>query len=355
MNAIRPEAVEKLLVRGTNWVGDSVMSVPAMKEIRRLFPQARITLMVRPWVREVFSAADFIDDVFVYDKAGRHRGWRGLRAAASELRREKFDLAILLQNAFEAAAVAWLAGIPQRVGYARDARSMLLTHACAIEPAVRRAHQTYYYLDLLSAAGLLPGRLWETEDYRPSIALEVRDEDVRAARELLRRHGVDDHEKLIGVNPGATYGWAKRWLSDRYAAVADRLAAGYAARIVLFGSPGERAIAEEIAGYMRARPVVLAGTTTLGELMGLIRSCRLLITNDSGPMHLAAALDVPQVAIFGSTSVEATGPLSPAAEVVRHPVECSPCFLRECPIDFRCMKRVTEEDVMEAARRSMER
>jgi lipopolysaccharide heptosyltransferase II len=338
--------IRKILVRGTNWVGDAVMSVPALKEIRRLFPAAHITLLVRPWVKDVYSAADFVDEIEEYDKQGAHRGWAGFTRIVSELRGQGFDLAILLQNAIEAALIVWKAGIPRRMGYSRDARRMLLTHPCKIDPAVKKVHQVYYYLGILSAAGLLPPRLWEDRRYHPSIQIGVRQADRLEARRILHSHGIQDAEPVIGLNPGAYYGPAKRWLSDRYASVADRLAEKHSARIVIFGLPEELRIAEGIARAMKHQAVILAGRTTLARLMGLINACSLIVTNDSGPMHIAAALNVPQVAIFGSTSAVATGPLGARAKIVSHAVECSPCFLRECPIDFRCMTRITVDDVL---------
>lgn len=349
MKEIHPEAIERLLIRGTNWVGDSVMSVPAMREIRRIFPRARISLLVRPWVRDVYAGADFIDEILEFDKTQTHRGVPGLLRLASELRQRKFEVAILLQNAIEAAILSWLAQIPVRIGYARDGRGVILTHHCRIDPEVLRMHQAYYYLDVLTAARLLDGRPWLRSDYRLSIDLAVRAADQAAAGQMLRDQGVEPGQTLIGINPGAHYGGAKRWSSRRYAAVADALVSKFDARILVFGSPGERRVADEVASCMVHKPLVFAGRTTLGQLMGLIRECSLLITNDSGPMHLAAALAVPQVAIFGSTSDAATGPLSERAVVIKEPVECSPCFLRECPIDFRCMTRITVERVLHAA------
>jgi heptosyltransferase-2 len=270
---------------------------------------------------------------------------------AGELRDAKFDLAILFQNAFEAALLVRWAGIPLRLGYRRYGRGPLLTHAIAVDGQVAEMHQAYYYLALLSGAGLL-----EPERQRPPLAelngsLGVRSEDRQAARALLRDCGIREGELLVGLNAGASYGGAKRWLPDRFAAVANHFAATRGARIVLLGSEQERTIAETVAAAMAPPPVNLAGRTTLGQLMALIRECSLLVTNDSGPMHLAGALDVPQVAIFGSTSEIATGPLGARSKVLRHPVDCSPCFLRECPIDFRCMTGISAATVIEAAER----
>ncbi len=349
MKRIDPASIKRIVIRGTNWVGDAVMSIPAMRAIRGIFPDAHISLIVRPWVKDVYSDVDFVDQVLEYDRQGAHSGWLGVRRIATELRKQRFDLAILLQNAFEAAVLAWLARIPLRLGYATDGRAILLTHACRVDPALRKFHQAFYYLGILSGAGLIQNRPWEDPDQPLNIRIGVRETDRESAKDLLRAQGIDCAQQLVGLNPGATYGSAKRWLTERYAELADELARRHGARIVIFGAPGEARIADEVARKMTCSPVVLAGQTTLGQLMGLLKECRLLITNDSGPMHLAAALDVPQLAIFGSTSEIATGPLSAAAEVVKHQVDCNPCFLRECPIDFRCMKLITVERVLKLA------
>jgi heptosyltransferase-2 len=284
-----------------------------------------------------------------------HSGLSGRHRLVADLRSRRFDLAILLQNAFDAAALAWWARVPLRLGYARDGRGILLTHPIPIDPEVRAVHQAYYYLGILAGARLLQSRPWGDPGYLLDVSLAVSDADRAAARNFLRRHLVEPGETLIGLNAGASYGGAKRWLPDRFARVAVHLAESKRARIVLFGSKAEEPIARDVSGRIGRQSVNLAGQTTLGLLMGLLKECALLVTNDSGPMHLAAALGVPQVAVFGSTSDTATGPLSGVAEVVRNPVDCSPCFLRECPIDFRCMTGIAAEQVVEAAERALAR
>lgn len=350
MKKLIPGQARRILIRGTNWVGDAVMSIPVLKEIRRLYPDARISLLVRPWVRDVYAAADFVDELIALDKQGRHEGLAGLWNLGRELRRRRFDMAVLLQNAFEAAFLAWLARIPVRIGYARDFRRLLLTHSCRIDAEILKVHQVYYYLQILSQAGLLEPRLWRNPGYSFSLSVPVRESDCLAAKRILMDRGVRQGDVLVGLNPGASYGGAKRWLSERFAQVADALSSDGDIRVVIFGARNERAIAEQVALQMKRPSTVLAGETTLGQLMALIRQCSLFITNDSGPMHLAAALGVPQIAIFGSTSEIATGPCHPGAKVIKHPVPCGPCFLRECPTDFRCMTGVTVDEVLAAAR-----
>jgi heptosyltransferase-2 len=354
VKSIDPKAIGNIIIRGTNWIGDAVISIPAMREIGRIFPNARVSLLVKPWVRDVYSDADFVDELIEFEKEDIHRGWRGMRKLAHSLRSKNFDLAILFQNAFEAAFLAWLARIPRRLGYARDGRSLFLTHPVKIEPEVLKVHQAYYYLGILSGAGLIEPRLWEKTDYELNSDIGVTKIDRDAAQKMLLSHGVAPDELLVALNPGATYGSAKRWFADRYASVARYLVERHRARIVILGSKAERSIADEISAQIQASSVNLAGETTLGQLMGILRECSLFITNDSGPMHLAAAMNVPQLAIFGSTSEIATGPLSKNALVIKNPVDCNPCFLRECPVDFECMDSITVEQVSAAADRVLE-
>jgi heptosyltransferase II len=352
---IETSAVKKILIRGVNWVGDAVISIPAMRAVRRLFPQAHISLLATPWVSPVYSEVDFVDELLEYDKNGIHKGWAGLGRLATDLKQRRFDMAILLQNAFEAALLIWLAGIPQRIGYARDGRSLLLTHPCKIDPAVRLVHQVYYYMGILSGLGLIASRPWEQNKLPISTSVGIREADHHAAISMLRANGIHESDVVVAINPGAFYGQAKRWLPDRYAAVADALANRHGARIIILGASNDMETVRNVAANMSSHPVILAGQTTLGQLMGLLKESDLLITNDSGPMHLAAALDVPQLAIFGSTSEIATGPLSNKATVIKHPVDCNPCFLRTCPTDFCCMKGIAVSQILESAGRMLDK
>ncbi len=352
---LQPATIRRLLVRGTNWIGDSVMSLPALKQIRQLFPQARITLLVVPWVSGVYEEAECVDEILIYDPEGAHRGLKGRYQLIRCLREQQFDAALLLQNAFEAALLARLAGIPLRAGYNRDARGWLLTHAVSVEPITQRSHQAYYYLDLVNRltqsertepGPFLAGSQGATPiGGLPDISIAVSAGRRHAARSRLEELGVDFSRKRIGVNPGASFGSAKRWPPDRYAALLDRLTEEQGAQAIVFGSPSETAIAQSISSLMRHQVILLTGKTQLAELIAMIACCDFFITNDSGPMHLAAALRIPTLAIFGPTDEIATGPLSPTAVVLNKKVECSPCLLRECPIDHRCMTRITVDEV----------
>lgn len=358
MKSFDPGRVRTLLIRGTNWVGDSILSLPALKRARLEFPHAKITLLVLPWVAGIYEGCTAVDDLWLYDRQNLHRGLSGKLRLIRDLRQRQFDVALLFQNAFEAAVLARLAAIPVRAGYDRDGRGWLLSHKVAVDPRVSRLHQTYYYLDLLeqllgrprTAQGLEPKPTSQfVAGSMPDITLAVSPERKHAARIRLQSQGVDLNRTVVGVNPGAFYGSAKRWLSERYATALDRLIDERQASVVIFGSPNEVAIAEAIQSGMRNRPVILSGRTELSELIAMIACCDLFLTNDSGPMHLAAALRVPTLAIFGSTDEIATGPMSPASLVLNKRVECSPCLLRECPIDHRCMTRITAEEVAQQA------
>jgi heptosyltransferase-2 len=329
----------KILVRATNWVGDAVMSLPALHALRGRFPDAEITLLAKPWVADLYRRESFCDRLIPYTAADLASKWR----AARKLRGLNFDCAILLQNAFEAAAVAFLARIPERFGYARDGRSALLTKAIAVpRPGEIPRHDRFYYLELLRRAGILDA-MPQNDMIRLQGAPEAR---LQGAKRFLEQ-GLGDC--VIGVSPGAAYGSAKRWLPERFAEAASRVAGELNATIAIFGSKDERALCEQIASVLQRKCKNFAGETTLAEFIDLAAACRVYLTNDSGAMHIASALGVPTVAVFGATDDVATGPTGPLARVIREQVECSPCLKRECPIDHRCMTRVSAARVAEAA------
>ncbi|MCZ2076875.1 MAG: lipopolysaccharide heptosyltransferase II [Bryobacterales bacterium] len=339
-------APEKILVRAANWVGDAVMSLPAVRAVRERYPASYIAVLAKPWVADLYTRESSIDALIPYPAARGVKDVAGKLRVARRIAREQFDCAILLPNAFEAALVAWLARIPRRIGYSRDARGFLLTDAVAVPKQDEiPPHQRYYYLELLRRAGVLVSL-----PAVPSIELEGA---AQARKAGASRFGeFEMPERVIGVSPGAAYGSAKRWLPERFAEAAARLATGARAGVAVFGSPGERALCETVAAAVRSHGVQalnLAGKTSLGQFIELAAACRLYLTNDSGAMHIASALGVPTVAIFGPTDFIATGPTGPATVVVRESVSCSPCLLRECPIDHRCMTQVTVDRVVRAA------
>ncbi len=341
MKELVPEKIEHILVRSANWVGDALLTTPTIKAIRKNFPKARITILAKPWVAPVFYNNPHCDHVMLYEDQGTHRAWWGKVGLSNDLRRLRFDLAVLMQNAFEAALLAWLAGIPNRLGYKTDGRGILLTHPIPVNPRYREHHQIDYYLGILKGASL------EGDDRR--LTLAITDLERSRAREILRRIGVKADELLIGINPGATYGNAKRWFPERYAALGRKIQTSFGGRCLVFGGPAEEALGDHIAKGIGNHGINLCGRTSLREAMALIEQCALFVTNDSGLMHVAAAFDTPQIVIIGSTDPVRTGPSNPRSRIVTAPTSCGPCLKTECPTDHRCMKEISVEMVYDAA------
>jgi len=318
------------------------MTTPAVRAIRKAFPDARITLLAKPWVLPVFENSPHVDDLMGYDAEGRHNGFVGKTRLARDLGKGGFDAAILLQNAIEAAVIARMAKIPVRVGYDTDARRLLLTHPVRCSRGIKRVHQTGYYLNMLKKAGF-PAE-------KGPLHLTVSERHRIRALNILQNHGVSRDERLIGINPSAAFGSAKQWFPERFAEAANRIQTQYGTRTLIFGGPGDRELGRRIAGMINDTPVDLSGQTTLSEAMALIDTCRLFITNDSGLMHVAAALGRPLIAIFGSTNPITTGPFSGNSRIVRSRMSCSPCLKPVCPEGHKnCMAQVETDRVVQTA------
>lgn len=327
--------LKKILVRGTNWIGDAVMTTPALNALRAQFPDAEIVMLANPLVAELFQFHPSIDQVMIYDRKGYHRGAAGFIRIVKELRSQRFDAAILLQNAIEAALLAACAGIPRRAGYTTDGRRLLLNYPVTVTAQDKRMHHTDYYCQLLNRLGV--------NDGDGQLCLACTEEEQEWAATVL------EGENVIAINPGAAYGSAKRWLPERFAEVADTLAQRYDAKIVLTGGPGEKEIGCDIAAAMTAPSINMVGKTSVRQMMALLSHSRLLVSNDSGPMHVASAFDVPIVAVFGSTDHTTTCPASQSVKIVRKETDCAPCLLRQCPTDHRCMTAISANDVLAAA------
>jgi len=335
----------KILVRATNWVGDAIMALPALRAVRAKWPEAEISVLARPYVADIYRGQGVADRLIGYEPRGEHRGWQGRERLARELRAERFDLAILFQNAFDAAWLAWRAGIPQRVGYARDGRSLLLTQAIAVPQAGEiPTHEQFYYLELLHRAGWM-----EKPSGEKLITLEVSEEQRRRGSLFLLEAGARPHAPRLAIGAGASYGSAKCWPPERFAAFANRLAAGFDGDVILFGTSAEQPVAEAIMAGMKRAPINLTGRTAIAELPGLLSQCHLFVGNDSGAMHVAAAVGLPVVAVFGPTDPLGTAPVTPRCSLVQEKPYCSPCFLRRCPTDHRCMTAIAPEAVTAAA------
>jgi heptosyltransferase-2 len=322
------------------------MALPALRAVRKRFPEAEIAIVGRPYVADIYRDQEICDQLIPYDPRGLHAGLSGRERLAAELRAQKFDMALLLQNAFDAAWLAWRARIPERIGYARDARSFLLTKAI---PLPRHgeipAHEKFYYLELLRRAGWLDSAQDET-----FISLRVSEEKRRSADEFLCESGVRQGALRIAIGAGASYGSAKCWPPARFAEVANQLQSEADADVILFGTAAEASVSTAISAEMRRPPIDLTGKTAIADLPALLSQCHLFIGNDSGAMHVAAAVGLPVIAVFGPTDPEGTAPVTPRCSIVQQKPYCSPCFLRSCPTDHRCMTAITANMVEAAAR-----
>lgn len=323
---------KKILVRVNNWIGDAVMNTPALGAIRESYPDAEIVVVANPLVSPLFLSHPYCDRVIVYDKKGADRGISGFLRFVFRLRSERFDAAILFQKAIEAALMTFLAGIRVRIGYLTDYRGLLLSHGVELTDDIKKQHHTNHFISLLRFVGITGG------DGRQR--LTVTDSEKAWLQRTLKE------TNWAVINPGAAYGSAKRWLPHRFAQVADELSSRYGYQIMLIGGPGEIEIGQEIEATCRTNLSNFIGKTTVREMMALISVCKLMVTNDSGPMHVAAALGVPIVAIFGSTDHTTTYPAGVPYKIVRKDFPCAPCLLRQCPIDHRCMTSVKVDDVL---------
>jgi heptosyltransferase-2 len=290
-----------------------------------------------------------VDDVLIYSHQDEHKGLIGIWNLIRVVRKRRFDQAVLFQNAFEAAVITRAAGIPSRIGYATDGRSFLLSEPVP-KPNRTPLHHIQYYQCLVSAITGHPGK-----DRAPQLVLssEVKIACARQFPEIFLPSG----GTLIGINPGSVYGSAKRWMPERFAEVGDALVERMTeefprtppARCVLIGGKGEEILAQNIASRMRYEPIVLSGRTSIQELMGVLTRCSVLVTNDTGPMHVAQALGVPVAAVFGATDSDTTGPHGQSQGIIKSSLRCAPCLLRACPIDHRCMTQVSVDQVVEVA------
>lgn len=325
-----------VLVRAPNWVGDTILSIPMLRALRARFPQATIGL-TGP-AAHLIAPGPWVDRLLPTPPPWpRWPGW--LRA----IRRERFDLAVILPNSFQSALAIRLAGVPRRIGYAADGRSWLLTEAL---PRPKGLHQAEAYLGLLSALGVAS----------PALALDypVRGETEAEANRLWQGVGLGG-KPTVGIHLGAAFGPSKRWWPERYATLSDRLRSRHGVDVVFFGSPGERQLWQGIEKRLDLPAPSLVGQDRLELLPALLRRCRVLVSGDTGAMHLAAAAGVPVVALFGPTDPRLTRPLGEGHTVIWKHVPCAPCFLPRCPIDHPCMGEISVDEVESAVARALSR
>jgi heptosyltransferase-2 len=340
----------KIMIRGTNWIGDAVMSIPALREFHRVFDDSRITLYTRPWAEGIFRDADFFDEILTYDK--KKRSVQALKDEVELIRAEKFDLAVLLTNSFESALVTKLAGIPRRIGFNKDLRGLLLTDPIAVPEWKGRTHEVYYYLALVAEVERrVLGR--NTPVGTPDASLDISRARRTQAIEFLVANGADPTKPIVALGVGSKNSRAKRWPADRYSELADQLVTKTGANIVLVGAPDEADVAASVRASARSPLIDITGKTDLASAAAILAVMDLFISNDMGLAHVAAAAGSDTLVIFGPTDDVTTRPFAANASVIRHHVECSPCMLRDCPIDHRCMTRIGVDEVFEAAVRRL--
>jgi len=350
------------------------MTTPAVHSIRKNFPDAEITMLAVPWVADIFRMSPDVDNFFIYDKKQLYAGKvKGPLKLAKDLKPFGFDMAFLLQNAFEAALITKMAGIPIRAGYKRDGRGFLLTHGIVIKEETKKKHQVHYYQDMLAACGLETGenhlrlpllegiQSWaegfvDCLKYQSPVSLEdlSRMAEFTGLPEIQAMNSQRINIPVIGFNPGAAFGPAKQWPVHKFGELAQLICEHYGESgcvIMVFGTDTDGTAAQKIRNISpRTRYHVLdmTGKTSLRQAMALIKCCDAFITNDSGLMHVAAGLDTPAIAIFGSTDHIATGPYSDKSIIMRREIECSPCLKAHCPKGhLRCLESISAQDVYE--------
>jgi len=292
--------IHRILIRATNWVGDAVMSMPAFEAVRENFPKSHIAVLARPWVAPLYESHPAVNEVIPTRGVWILEDFSEFLRVIRLVRSLRFEMAVLFQNAIEAALIARLAGIKIRIGYNTDGRGFLLSHSVVRGKEVLKLHQVEYYLTVLRALG------WDAPTKDPG--LRASPESVTRARSLLSSRGIQDQDLVVGLSPGAAYGPAKRWPVERFAAIGNRAIRDWGAKVVVIGTEKEKALGETLISATAPGAVNFCGMTGLGDALALIKRCRLFVSNDSGLMHVAAALKVPTVAIFGSTDSVAQAP-----------------------------------------------
>ena len=327
---------KNIIVKMPNWLGDAVMSTPILEDLHNRYPDAKLTALCQTNVVPLLKNNPFLTEVIGYKKPS---GWihrAEHRDAIEPLQMGEYDLGILLTNSFTSAWWFWRGHIKNRIGFATNFRSWLLTTPVPLPEHLEKRHLINTYKQILIPLGIPPSKSF------PQLFISA--EERQFAEEFLSNLKIGKEHTLIGINPGAAYGSAKCWPPERFKEVTYRLLENPNNYILYFGDQSGASLVHSICEGMPSRVINLAGKTNLRELMALIGSCSVFLTNDSGPMHIASALKIPLVAIFGSTNEVKTGPYHNEKVIHKH-VECSPCYRRTCPIDFRCMKRIESEEV----------
>jgi len=322
------------------------MTIPALRELRRIFPGAEITLHTRSWAEGIFRDADFIDHILTFDKTKSKI--KDALVQAKELRKHEFDLAVLFPNSFETALVAKMSKIPRRFGYAKESRSFLLTDAVGIPAWKNERHEVFYYLNLIAEIEKEYFGTKTVLENEPRIDLAVSGERRTAARRILEENDVDLSKKTVALGVGSTNSRAKRWPAERYARLNDLLQTDLQTNVVLVGAKDEAEVSREVFEKSERKPIILTGKTNLAEVVAVLSEIDLLVSNDMGLAHIAPAVGTKTIVIFGPTNEKTTQPIG--SEIIRKMPDCAPCMLRDCPIDHRCMTQISPPEVFESAK-----
>jgi heptosyltransferase-2 len=341
----------RIVVRGTNWIGDAVMTVPALRELRRIFPAAHITLHTHSWARGIFEDADFIDRILTFEE-GKNTV-QTVRKQAKAWRENNFDLCILFTNSFQTALLSKLGKARKSFGYKNEGRSFLLTNSFNKPLWKNKKHEIFYYLNLISKVEKEYFGTQTVLEHEPKFDLEVSENRRNEARQILKKFEIDSDKKLFALGVGSTNSQAKRWSPENYAKLNDLLQENFNSEIILIGSDAESDISNEVYNRAENKPINITGKTSLSEVVAILAECDLLISNDMGLAHVSAAVKTKTITIFGPTNPLTTKPWN--AEIIRREdVECSPCMLRDCPIDHRCMNWISPITVFEKAKNLIE-
>ncbi len=346
------EHTKKIIVRGTNWIGDAVMSLPAISSLKKCFPHARIDVAARRWSAPVYNYSPHTDNVLEIEKTSGINCLGTLIKVSKKIREIGYDLAVAFPNSFESALLFKLAGVREVVGYNTDFRSVILTKAVDVPRDKKEKHEVFYYLNLIEKTF---AHRCEGLGGKPKIGFSIPGTDLEKAERKLKDFGWKGARPLIGINPGAAYGPAKCWPSQKYKELSEKLVRVFPrGKIIVFGTDKERKTGEQICKSLGRQGINLCGQTSLSEAICIISLLDLMVTNDSGLMHVAAACNIALVALFGSTNPVTTGPFSEKAAVIHHALACSPCLSRQCKRDFICMQGITVKEVFEACQKTIQ-
>ncbi len=330
----------RIAVRVPNWIGDSVLAIPAIKSLKTNFPDSYISIIAKTWVKDIFLNLDFVDGIVPLPDQSN---LAGIRSAAKKLKKYSFDAGLLFTNSFLSALLFTMAGIPKRWGYKRDGRQLLLTESAPYKKARKQIHQVLYYQNILSGLGF--------KTYPPKLQLSVTEQEKALAGDFLNSCGIEPKHKTIILNPGAYFGPAKRWPVSRYASLAEMLQKKAPLTLLLIGSEAEKELTHAILASLKKKPIDLAGKTSLRMLMAIMSLANVVVSNDSGPMHISNALGTPVVALFGPTIPAVTQPFQQPYTLIKKRVPCWPCSYRACPYEHQCMLRITPEEVLSECER----